>query len=120
MKTEQIIETLQDYNDWRRGKGKWSCGSDYFDTISPHTIGHTIYAAIERMHKLEQERDDVRQDFRKHIVELEQDQKYWKQEASRYKDRVTNIEILIEQMKYERNEARQELKRHLQINRRYH
>lgn len=23
MKTEQIIKTLQEYNDWRRAKGKW-------------------------------------------------------------------------------------------------
>ena len=60
MKTKKIIDTLQDYNDWRRGKGKWSCGSDYFDTISAHTIGHTIDAAIERLHKFEQERDEAR------------------------------------------------------------
>ncbi len=74
MKTEQIIDTLQEFNDWRRGKEKWSCGSDYFDTISAYEIGNTIDAAIERLQTLEQER----------------------------------------------NEARQELKRHLQINRRYH
>jgi hypothetical protein len=46
MKTEQIIKTLQEYNDWRRGKGKWSCGadcgSDYFDTISVQTIGQSV------------------------------------------------------------------------------
>ena len=62
MKTKQIIDTLQEHNDWRRGKGKWSDSetADYFDTISEHTIGHTIDAAIERLHKLEQERDQAR------------------------------------------------------------
>lgn len=60
MKTKQIIKTLQEYNDWRRGKGKWSCGSDYFDTISAHEIGLTLDAAIERLHKLEQERDEAK------------------------------------------------------------
>ena len=76
MKTKQIIDTLQEHNDWRRGKGKWSDSetADYFDTITAYELGLTIDAAIERLHKLEQER----------------------------------------------NEARQELKRHLQINRRYH
>jgi len=58
MKTKQIIDTLQEYNDWRRGKGKWSCGadcgSDHFDTISVHTIGHTIDAAIEKLKELEE------------------------------------------------------------------
>jgi len=59
MKTKQIIDTLQEYNDWRRGKGKWSCGVDYFDTISAHTIEHTIDAAIERLQTLKQERDEA-------------------------------------------------------------
>ena len=103
MKTKQIIDTLQEYNDWRRDK---ISTTDYFDTITAHEIGLTIDAAIERLQTLEQERKEASLDFRKHIVELEHDQKYWKQEASRYKDRVTHIEILIEQMKYERDEAR--------------
>ncbi len=59
MKTKQIIETLKEFNDWRRGKGKWSCGSDYFDTISAYEIGNTIDAAIERLQTLEQERDQA-------------------------------------------------------------
>lgn len=52
MKTKQIIDTLQEHNDWRRGKGKWS-------KISSHELGLTIDAAIERLHKLEQERDEA-------------------------------------------------------------
>ena len=57
MKTEQIIKTLQEHNDWRRGKGKWSDSekADYFDTISAHELGLTIDAAIERLQTLEQE-----------------------------------------------------------------
>ena len=62
MKTEQIIKTLQDHNDWRRGKGKWteSEKANYFDTISAYELGETIDAAIERLQTLEQERDEAR------------------------------------------------------------
>ena len=63
MKTEQIIKTLQDHNDWRRGKGKWteSEKANYFDTISAYELGETIDAAIERLQTLEQERDEARE-----------------------------------------------------------
>ena len=62
MKTEQIIETLREHNDWRRGKGKWDNGdkANYFDTISAYELGQTIDAAIERLQTLEQERDEAR------------------------------------------------------------
>ena len=63
MKTEQIIKTLQEYNDWRRAKGKWSEGAkkNYFDKISSHEIGLTIDATIERLQTLEKERDEARE-----------------------------------------------------------
>ena len=62
MKTEQIIETLREHNDWRRGKGKWDNGdkANYFDTISAYELGQTIDAAIEWLQTLEQERDEAR------------------------------------------------------------
>lgn len=59
MKTEQIIKTLQEYNDWRRSRGKWEIGS-IFDTITAHEIGLTIDAAIEKLQTLEKERDEAR------------------------------------------------------------
>ena len=54
MKTEQIIKTLQDHNDWRRGIGKWDNGekANYFDTISAYQLGQTIDAAIEQLQEL--------------------------------------------------------------------
>ena len=65
MKTKQIIDTLQNYNDWRRARGKWDVdtfneGESLFDTITAHEIGLALDAAIERLHKLEQERDQAR------------------------------------------------------------
>jgi len=64
MKTEDIIKTLQEHNDWRRGIGKWSdrewYKANYFDTISPYELGQTIDAAIERLQTLEMERDEAR------------------------------------------------------------
>ncbi len=66
MKTEQIIKTLQEYNDWRRARGKWDLfggeGETLFDTISAHEIGLTLDAAIERLQTLEQERDEAREE----------------------------------------------------------
>ena len=65
MKTEQIIKTLREHNDWRRGIGKWSEGIEeniYFDTISAHEIGLTIDAAIEQLQTLENERDEARRE----------------------------------------------------------
>ena len=63
MKTEQIIKTLKEHNDWRRGVGKWDNGekANYFDTMSAYEIGQTIDAAIERLQTLEQERDEARE-----------------------------------------------------------
>jgi predicted nucleic acid-binding Zn-ribbon protein len=57
MKTEQIIKTLRDHNDWRRGVGKWDNGekANYFDTMSAYELGQTIDAAIERLQALEKE-----------------------------------------------------------------
>jgi len=62
MKTEEIIKTLQDHNDWRRGVGKWDNGekANYFDTISAYELGQTIDAAIEQLQTLEKERDEAR------------------------------------------------------------
>ena len=62
MKTEEIIKTLQDHNDWRRGVGKWTDSekANYFDTISAYELGQTIDAAIERLQTLEDERDQAR------------------------------------------------------------
>ena len=62
LKTEQIIKTLQEYNDWRRAKGQW--GEDaknpenyplnsFFDVITAREIGLTIDAAIEQLRELE-------------------------------------------------------------------
>lgn len=58
MKTKQIIDTLQEYNDWRRARGKWDVdtfneGKSLFDTISAHKIGLTLDAAIEKLKELE-------------------------------------------------------------------
>lgn len=60
MKTKQIIDTLQNYNDWRRSRGKWdvdafNAGESLFDTITAHEIGLTLDAAIERLQELEKE-----------------------------------------------------------------
>jgi len=62
MKTEQIIKTLQDHNDWRREVGKWDNGekSNYFDTISAYELGQTIDAAIERLQTLEKKLVEAR------------------------------------------------------------
>ena len=62
MKTEQIIKTLQEHNDWRRGVGKWTDSekANYFDTISAYELGQTIDAAIERLQTLEDEREKER------------------------------------------------------------
>jgi hypothetical protein len=65
MKTEQIIKTLQEYNDWRRSRGKWdvdafNTGESLFDTISAQKIGLTLDAAIEKLQTLERERDEAR------------------------------------------------------------
>ena len=59
MKTKQIIDTLQEYSDWRRAKGKWdvdafNAGESLFDTITAHEIGLTIDAAIEKLKELEE------------------------------------------------------------------
>ena len=66
MKTKQIIDTLQEYSDWRRAKGKWdvdafNAGESLFDTISAHEIGLALDAAIERLQTLEKERDEARE-----------------------------------------------------------
>lgn len=58
MKTKQIIKTLQEYNDWRRARGKWDVdtfnkGESLFDTISAHEISLTLDAAIEKLQELE-------------------------------------------------------------------
>ncbi len=58
MKTKQIIKTLQEYNDWRRARGKWDVdtfneGESLFDTISAHEIGLTLDAAIKKLKELE-------------------------------------------------------------------
>ena len=78
MKTKQIIDTLQEYSDWRRAKGKWdvdafNAGESLFDTITAHEIGLALDAAIERLHKLEQERDQAR-----HIAS------YWRNMAGNF------------------------------------
>lgn len=67
MKTEQIIKTLQEYNDWRRARGKWdvdafNAGESLFDAITAHEIGLTLDAAIERLQTLEKERDEAREE----------------------------------------------------------
>jgi hypothetical protein len=54
METEQIIKTLQEYNDWRRARGKWDVdtfnkGESFFDSVTAHEIGLTIDAAIEEL-----------------------------------------------------------------------
>jgi len=66
MKIEQIIKTLQDHNDWRRGVGKWDNGekANYFNTMSAYELGQTIDAAIERLQTLEKERDEARQEVK--------------------------------------------------------
>lgn len=67
MKTEQIIKTLQEYNDWRRVRGKWDTdtfnkGESFFDTTTAHEIGLTIDAAIKQLQELERERDEARRE----------------------------------------------------------
>jgi len=64
MKTKQIIDTLQEYNDWRRSRGKWdvdtfNAGESLFDTISAHEISLTLDAAIEKLQELENLEDKV-------------------------------------------------------------
>ena len=65
MKTEQIIETLQNYNDWRRARGKWDVdtfnkGESFFDSVTAYEIGLTIDAAIKRLQELYKQRDEAR------------------------------------------------------------
>ena len=67
MKTEQIIKTLQNYNDWRRARGKWDTdtsneGGSFFDSVTAHEIGVALDSAIERLQTLEMERDQARQE----------------------------------------------------------
>ena len=64
MKTEQIIKTLQEYNEWRRARGKWDVdtfneGKSFFDSVTAHEIGLTIDAAIEKLQELKKERDEA-------------------------------------------------------------
>ena len=64
MKTKQIIKTLQEYNDWRRARGKWDIdtfnkGESLFDTITAHEIGLALDAAIEKLQELENLEDKV-------------------------------------------------------------
>lgn len=85
MKTEQIIKTLQEYNDWRRARGKWDVdtfneGKSFFDSVTAHEIGLTIDAAIEEL----------------------------KFSESKLRLVVARQNELIEQLKEEREEARQE------------
>jgi len=67
MKTEQIIKTLQNYNDWRRARGKWDTdtsneGGSFFDSVTAHEIGVALDAAIERLQTLKDERDEAREE----------------------------------------------------------
>lgn len=70
MKTEQIIKTLQDYNDWRRARGKWDVdtlneGESFFDSVTAYEMGLTIDSAIERLQALEKERDQAREEIKR-------------------------------------------------------
>jgi hypothetical protein len=65
METEQIIKTLQEYNDLRRSRGKWDVdafneGESFFDSVTAHEIGVALDAAIERLQTLEKERDEAK------------------------------------------------------------
>lgn len=67
MKTEQIIKTLQEYNDWRRARGKWDTdtfnkGESFFDSVTAHEIGLTIDSAIEKLQDLKKQRDEAREE----------------------------------------------------------
>jgi len=79
MKTEHIIKTLQEHNDWRRGKSKWSDSEKavYFDTIIAGEIGQTIDVAIERLQTLKQEIEQLtkERDEARHIAS------YWRNMA---------------------------------------
>ena len=57
MKNEQIIKILQEYNDWRRARGKWDTdtfneGEIFFDSVTAHEIGLALDAAIGQLGEL--------------------------------------------------------------------
>jgi hypothetical protein len=57
MKTEKIVKTLQNYNDWMRARGKWDTdtfneGESFFDSVTAHEIGLALDAAIEQLQEL--------------------------------------------------------------------
>ena len=111
MKTEQIIDTLQEYNDWRRSRGKWdvdafNAGESLFDTISAHEIGLTLDAAIEQLHKLEQERDQARQDLQGVKLRLASYQRKYDDAIAYEHEEDRKLERQIGQLKKERDEAR--------------
>ena len=98
MKTEQIIKTLQKYNDWRRARGKWDVdtfndGESFFDGVTAHEIGLTIDAAIERLKELEltvarydrlydvEANEEVEQKYRKEIRQLARERDEARDEA---------------------------------------
>ena len=98
MKTKQIIDTLQEYNDWRRARGKWdvdafNAGESLFDTISAHEIGLALDAAIGQLGELSGARWLI-----KHYERV-----YDKSEKGTVTEGIGNC---VKQLKKERDEAR--------------
>jgi predicted RNase H-like HicB family nuclease len=100
MKTEQIIKTLQEYNDWRRARGKWDTdtfdeGESFFDSVTAHEIGVTLDAAIEQLQELLGKRWLI-----KHYERI-----YDESDKGTIVEGVGNC---VKKLKKERDEARQE------------
>jgi len=97
METEQIIKTLQEHNDWRRGVGKWTDSEkvNYFNTISAYELGQTIDEAIEQLQELSGKRWLI-----KHYERI-----YDESDKGTIVEGVGNC---VKKLKKERDQARQE------------
>ena len=100
MKTEQIIKTLQNYNDWRRARGKWDVdtfneGESFFDSVTAQEIGLALDAAIEQLLELSGKRWLV-----KHYERI-----YDESDKGTIVEGVGNC---VKKLKKERDQARQE------------
>ena len=99
MKTEQIIKTLQEHNDWRRGKGKWS-------KISSHELGLTIDAAIERLQYNEKKCHLIITRKNQFIRRLESVNEECKQQVDKLKQELGEAVERLHKLEQERDEAK--------------
>lgn len=100
METEQIIKTLQEYNEWRRARGKWDVdtfneGESFFDSVTAHEIGLALDSAIEQLQELSGKRWLI-----KHYERI--------YDESNKGTIVEGIGNCVKKLKKERDQARQE------------